>query len=619
MNTKLNRLIRRITLSMIAVAILFTINTAKAEAIYCSNCANWVTQLIEKAETVIQTPLQVATKLSTGLLQYKEFTLDVIVSKLRDQLVQQVQKSTIKWIQSGYKGKPTFLTNPEGMVQDLVANQMYIVTNDIQKALGEGTRDLQLMLLKEARTMNDQSQAFQNSIKPTIGNTIKNSCCSAAGLKAVQQANNYSDAELANFRTSVCSIDGSTNEGAEKFKTVFANNFSCGGFDALAAMVNNPTANTGFGQTQATLSYLNSTIEKNKDQLKTNVIAGQGYLPNTTCTKKAVDSKGKILIDSSGKEICADGGTKILDPAQTAKAANDTALKSGVNTLTNAHEFSDIVSSALSAIGNAFIADITQRATSLVTGGINNGVNSLTSFINNQGNALNSSINSAFTVTPGSPSTGQQPSTSTGSGVNDNLSTLVPIPISAADNAALLGPLIVQVRSALQTHEKYISAVNVEKQELTKQASAVTTLDQCYASLPSNLKQTGTVISGQSYTKSRLEFLGGKIIGINIVLDELADSKTQANQLMAAMNSNLDLNKATAYTQQVVTLISGSLLKNDSNINQYQSDAQTNIDSLNLENSDVISPRQADCTCMASSGLECSGGSPIGQGAAGGN
>jgi hypothetical protein len=290
--------------------------------------------------------------------------------------------------------------------------------------------------------MNDQSQAFQNSIKPTIGNTIKNSCCSAAGLKAVQQANNYSDAELANFKASVCSIDGSTNEGAEKFKTVFANNFSCGGFDALAAMVNNPTANTGFGQTQATLSYLNSTIEKNKDQLKTNVIAGQGYLPNTTCTKKVLtdDGVGGVY------EACADGGTKILDPAQTAKAANDTALKSGVNTLTNSHEFSDIVSSALSAIGNAFIADITQRATSLVTGSINNGVNSLTSFINNQGNALNSSINSAFTVTPGSPSTGQQPSTSTGSGVNDNLSTLVPIPISAADNAALLGPLVTQVQ-----------------------------------------------------------------------------------------------------------------------------------------------------------------------------
>ena len=613
MNTKLNHLIRKITLSIIAVAILFTISTTKAEAIYCSNCANWVTQLIEKAETVIQTPLQVATKLSTGLLQYKEFTLDVIVSKLRDQLVQQVQKSTIKWIQSGYKGKPTFLTNPEGMVQDIAANQFALVTNDIQKALGQGSRDLQLMLLKEARTMNDQSQAFQNSIKPTIGNTIKNSCCSAAGLKAVQQANNYSDAELASFKASVCSIDGSTNEGAEKFKTVFANNFSCGGFDALAAMVNNPTANTGFGQAQATLSNFYKQNTEAKNQLDLEVQRNQGYLDNKVCVKtiKFTNAAG---VD---EDRCAQYA--IADLGQTAKKVNDTALPAGVNTLTNSHEFSDIVSSALSAIGNAFIADITQRATSLVTGSINNGVNSLTSFINNQGNALNSSINSAFTVTPGSPSTGQQPSTSTGSGVNDNLSTLVPIPISAADNAALLGPLVTQVQSSLQTHEKYISVVNVEKQELTKQASAVTTLDQCYASLPSNLQQTGTVISGQSYTKSRLEFLGGKIIAINIILDELLDSKTQANQLVSAMNSNRDLNKATIYTQQVINLVGGSLLKNDSNLNQYQSDSQTNIDSLNLESSDVISPRQADCTCMKSTGLECSGGSPIGQGAAGGN
>ena len=65
----------------------------KAEAIYCSNCANWVTQLIEKAETVLQTPLQLATKISTGMLQYKEFTLDLMVTKLRDSLIKQVQKS----------------------------------------------------------------------------------------------------------------------------------------------------------------------------------------------------------------------------------------------------------------------------------------------------------------------------------------------------------------------------------------------------------------------------------------------------------------------------------------------------------------------------------------------
>ncbi len=613
MNIKLNHLIRRITLSTVAIAILFTVSTTKAEAVYCSNCANWVTQLIEKAETVLQTPLQVATKLSTGLLQYKEFTLDVIVSKLRDQLVQQVQKSTIKWIQSGYKGKPTFLTNPEGMVQDIAANQFALVTNDIQKALGQGSRDLQLVLLKQARTMNDQSQAFQNSIKPTIGNTIKNSCCSAAGLRSVQQANNYSDAELANFKASVCSIDGSTNEGAEKLKTVFANNFSCGGFNALAAMINNPTANTGFGQTQATLANFYAQNSEAKKQLELEVQRNQGYLDNKVCVKKIkFTNPAGVDEDRCEKYVNADLG-------QTAKAANDAALKSGVNTLTNAHEFSDIVSSALSAIGNAFIADITQRATGMITGTINNGVNSLTSFINNQGNALNSSINSAFTVTPGSPSSGLQPSTSTGSGTDDNLSNLVPIKISPADNAALLGPLITQVQTALQTHEKYISAVNVEKGEYTKQAAAVTALGQCYASLPSALQQTGSVVSGDTYAKSRMEFLGGKIIAINIILEELTDSKTQANQLVSAMNSNLDLNKATAYTQQVINLISGSLIKNESDLNQYKNDSQVGIDALNLESSDVIAPRQADCTCMQSTGLECQGGSPVGSSAAGGN
>lgn len=52
-------------------------------------------------------------------LSVKEYILDAVIYKVLDLVIQKMTASTVKWINSGFKGRPAFMTNPGAYFQEL--------------------------------------------------------------------------------------------------------------------------------------------------------------------------------------------------------------------------------------------------------------------------------------------------------------------------------------------------------------------------------------------------------------------------------------------------------------------------------------------------------------------
>ncbi len=103
-----------------------TFRIQKAEAIFCSNCAQEVTQLVDTAFNKLTSAASVASKVFDGItsksaaaLTFKELTLDKIAYALINTMIQQMSRSIIQWINSGFQGSPAFVTNLKGFLLDV--------------------------------------------------------------------------------------------------------------------------------------------------------------------------------------------------------------------------------------------------------------------------------------------------------------------------------------------------------------------------------------------------------------------------------------------------------------------------------------------------------------------
>lgn len=193
--------------------------------------------------------------LASGLMQalnLKEFTLDGIAWSLAKKVLGQTVASVVDWINSGFNGKPAFITDYD---------QYFLDAAD-----------------EAANSFIDQSnftqlcQPLQTPVRFIVD-------------RVYREARDYSERSQCTFSDSEGGLDTFINDG-----------FKNGGWSAWFSLVSNPQNNI-YGAVAISINAEQNSIENAKDIAKTEAQNGQGFLSDKRC------ENGKCTIVTPGSVI----------------------------------------------------------------------------------------------------------------------------------------------------------------------------------------------------------------------------------------------------------------------------------------------------------------------------
>ena len=331
--------------------LLFTFPT-KSYAFFCPAflCLDPI-QDVEGGATVVTTGVSAgANTISTALqgsLWAKTFVGDALANALAKSMIRSLTAQTVKWINSGFKGNPAYVTDPANFFQNT----------------------------------GDQAASFVLS-----NNGVLSKLCSPWKAQVrLSIAKSYVDYTNPSYSCSLGQIEQNYN--------TFVNNFSQGGgwdtwFQVTQNSNNNPFGAYLTAETSLE-SHVNSNIQKYTDQIN----RGNGFLSYERCKPgKKTDLKNKVSnVDqnqclswdgSSGKQVCTEyksvdidtglgdgecspNDKEVVTPGSVIKDQLSNVIKSPVAQLELTNSINQVVS--------ALMIQMVQQ----VVGGIGNGLKGL--------------------------------------------------------------------------------------------------------------------------------------------------------------------------------------------------------------------------------------------------
>jgi|GEM_PF-1489267 len=217
--------------------------------------------------------------MSSTMQQMKSFVLDRLAYIIAKQILHQITASVISWINSGFKGSPSFVTNPGAFFTD-VADQVtgaFIQDTGILKGLcSPFSLDLRLSLAL------NQVQFSSDRYKCTFKTIVQNA------------------------RNADITLNGKSIKGFVE------GNFSKGGWPAFITMTTSPQNNAAGAWLMAN-DALKIQISQRKTSIKADISIGQGFMNFEKCvpagniqTEAELDkfnSEGSMGINGKN-EIC---------------------------------------------------------------------------------------------------------------------------------------------------------------------------------------------------------------------------------------------------------------------------------------------------------------------------
>jgi hypothetical protein len=327
---------------------LVRLQTAEATPIsFVFDVPNTAQNTVTASASTVTSVSSVGQNIAQYAIQYKEFVLDGLVSYIMKAVLRQLTTSIVTWINTGFEGNPSFVTDPAGFFTN-------IASEEIGKFI-EGSSDLNF-LCKEFSIDLRISLAFQYSpFKKRVTCTFFDS---PDGKKK---------GILSNVKGAV---DGASINGRSFTK----GNFKNGGWNSWLSLTTQPQNNV-YGATlmaQNELSLrMNQKIVLGKDELS----QGRGFLSWTSdCTGKSSPEASRIRDNLEYAKTSGDKeeqarqksllkaeektGCKINTPGSVIEGQLGKVMGSSIDNLGLADEFNEIV--------NALFA---QLVTQVVGGG----------------------------------------------------------------------------------------------------------------------------------------------------------------------------------------------------------------------------------------------------------
>ena len=267
-------------------------------------------------------------------LSIKEHILDAIVYKVLDLIIQKMAASTVNWINSGFKGKPTFITNPGAFFQDVgdkVAGQYIYANPNLNFLCGPISGRIKIALSNKYR-----------------GNDIRWQCTLTDVVDNVED---------------------------------FMNDFEKGGWDGFFRLTQDPQNNPIGAYIQAE-GELARQIAKETDEKNKELSWGKGYFSTTKCPAgrsitnvvdnpeggKTVTYEDGVTINQMPDPSLKVGGCgvkeNIVTPGSVVEGQLGEVLSIGGKKLAVADEINEIISALLNQlVSKAFsgLASLSQR------------------------------------------------------------------------------------------------------------------------------------------------------------------------------------------------------------------------------------------------------------------
>ncbi len=281
-----------------------------------------------------------ASSIAEYAIQYKEFVLDGIVNYIAKAVLRQLTTSVVNWINSGFDGNPSFVTDPAGFFAN-IANE------EIGKFI-EGSSDLNF-LCSPFRIDVRIALAFQYSpFKKRITCTFTDSVI------------NLSNA-----------VGGATING----KSFTKGNFSNGGWDNWISLTTNPQNNV-YGATLMAQVELSRRIADRQKNSQKELDHGRGFLSwKSDCTGKSSANAAEYRTqlaevgDKNSDNYDAEEATryknmlraeentgcKVNTPGSVIEGQLGKVLGSSIDSLGLADEFNEIVNALFAQLVNQVV------------------------------------------------------------------------------------------------------------------------------------------------------------------------------------------------------------------------------------------------------------------------
>lgn len=313
---------------------------------------NTIQGVLQVVEGTAQTFLQNSTN-------YKEFVLDLIVNVIAKQLINQMTTSIVNWINSGFEGNPSFVTDPGGFfldAADQVTGALLNQNGPLASLCSPFSFDLRINLALQ------QSSRYNKRYTCTLGKIIENS------RNAVER--------------------GVTING------FMAGDFSQGGWPAFISLTTDPQNHYSSAYLYAHSDLL-SRIAQKEASINVDLNRGRGFMSYTKCediTAEVSNRSAGLSTDqmnllkqpgnrniqemdpektSIKKTVDYEAGTekiercKVQTPGSVIEGTLSNQLGSGVRQLELADEIDEIVG----ALVNQLVIQIVTKGLNAASGG----------------------------------------------------------------------------------------------------------------------------------------------------------------------------------------------------------------------------------------------------------
>lgn len=311
-----------------AVLIVFVFLSASLSPLFARKAqAQWVVATPDADAILAAIAASTAVSAGGSTAQVsKEFGLDGIAFLIAKLIIQRITASTVNWINSGFKGNPAFVTNPEayfGDIADKVAGQAIFNNPNLNFLCGPISAKIRI--------------ALQSNY---IGDNNRYRC-------TLTQIGQNMDNFMADFN----------NGGWDNF------------FEVTQRQQNNPIGAYMMAENEMTLQ-----IATRQGTAQAELNQGNGFLSSKKCNAGTtveganyVSPTGQKTVQDSSGNYCAESNLQTVTPGSVIAAQLNKQLGAGTDSLVTADEINEIVSALLTQL------------VSHVVGGIGSGLRSLSS------------------------------------------------------------------------------------------------------------------------------------------------------------------------------------------------------------------------------------------------
>lgn len=214
----------------------------------------------------------------------KNFQFDKIAYAIAKQILHQMTVSVVNWINSGFKGSPAFLTNPEGFfldVGDQLTGQFISTSGPLARLCSPINLDLRLQLALNQSEFVDQRYAC--TLSTVIGNVKRARVQTGIDISSRQGGATIGDMISGDILSNPDQLSlgaGGTSLNAEG--RFLSGNFDEGGWEGFLALALEPQ-NNYYGAYMLAQNDLQTQIAQKQAAINADLNRGNGFLSWQKC------------------------------------------------------------------------------------------------------------------------------------------------------------------------------------------------------------------------------------------------------------------------------------------------------------------------------------------------